>query len=72
LVSDLASDDWKRADRASSELATLGPRITGGLRALRPQQAKPVQERIDAILAKFEHKSDAPTTAPAPPTPPGF
>jgi len=66
LVADLASDDWKRADRANSELGTMGPRITGALRALRPQQAKPVQDRIDALLAKFEPKAETPATNPAP------
>jgi hypothetical protein len=57
LVADLGSDDWKQADRASSELGTMGPRITGALRALRDRQGKPVQERIDKILVKFQTPS---------------
>src|SRR6185437_9707672 len=35
LVSELGSDDGKRADRASSELGSMGPRIVGALKALR-------------------------------------
>jgi hypothetical protein len=58
LVTDLSSDDHKRVDGATTELGTMGPRIAGALRSFRPQQAKTAQERIDAILGKFEKKMD--------------
>jgi hypothetical protein len=73
LMSDLGSNDWKRADRASAQLGSMGPRIVGALKKLRQEQSKPVQERIDAILKHFEPPAaeavklpaEAPVPAPA-------
>jgi hypothetical protein len=65
LVAELASDDWKRADRAASDLTAMGPHIAGALRALRVQQGRNIQERIDTILAKFEPKPAPKVVTPA-------
>lgn len=53
LVLELGSDDWKQADRASAQLGSMGRRITGALKTLRPSQGKPVQDRIDGILSRL-------------------
>ena len=55
LVADLASDDWRRADRAAAELGSMGNAITGALQGLRDQQAKAAQaERLSGLVREFE------------------
>ncbi|MDB5303574.1 MAG: hypothetical protein JWM97_1123 [Phycisphaerales bacterium] len=60
LVADLASTDVQHADRAAADLTAMGPRASAAIRSLRNAQEKPVQDRIDKIVAASESKAEKP------------
>jgi hypothetical protein len=56
VVANLAADDWKQRDQAQSQLAAMGPMISGVLKQLLPTAPPEAQQRLEAVLKQFAAK----------------
>jgi hypothetical protein len=63
VVGELSAEDWKQRERAEAQLLQMGPVIQGVLKELSGSVPPEAQHRIDAVLAQFEKKSQAPGQA---------
>jgi len=53
-IKDLDNSDWKRRDRATAVLISMGPVAAGVLTDLRENQSEEAQRSIDNVLKELE------------------
>lgn len=64
IVADLNDPEWRKRERATEQLRSLGQNVAGTLRALRPGQPPESQKMIDAILASLAREKAAASKKP--------